>query len=147
MHTGEPLFGGTDSHDQLFKICRMQGPYPDSLIAKSEKRDKYFTTQPAVESCGGEKVRSLFQIKIPPQYCKDGGCVVLPPLRTLRSIIGVDIGGPCSRRLGEKGHSPEHYEAFLDFVDRMLRMDAEERIRPGEALPHFFPFNLTSRSP
>lgn len=147
MHTGEPLFGGSDSHDQLFKIVRMQGPLPDSLVAKAEKREKFFAAAtadktgaaggPAGGAAGGA---GSFQLKVPPQYGRreDGSCLEPSPAKSLREVIGVDSGGPAGRRLGEKGHSVEHYEAYLDFVGRMLRIDPEERVRPGEALRHPF---------
>lgn len=35
-----------------------------------------------------------------------------PGSRKLADIIGVDTGGPGSRRLGECGHTPEEYTKF-----------------------------------
>ena len=43
MHTGEPLFGGIDSHDQLFRIIQTLGPLPDELVHRGSKKEKYFT--------------------------------------------------------------------------------------------------------
>jgi dual specificity tyrosine-phosphorylation-regulated kinase 1 len=42
MHTGEPLFGGTDEGDQLKKIVEILGPLPATLTARTsqKKRDK-----------------------------------------------------------------------------------------------------------
>ena len=130
MHTGEPLFGGADSHDQIFKIVQMVGPIPDALVRRAEKREKYF------ERHGKE----LFSLKTPPQYRskEEGGCLELPPERTLRGILGVDSGGPAGRRAGEKGHSPVHYEAFNDILAKMLTTDPAQRITPTEALKHRF---------
>ena len=50
MHTGEPLFGGIDSHDQLFRIIQILGPLPDELVHRGSKKEKYFTSQPVTES-------------------------------------------------------------------------------------------------
>ena len=36
--------------------------------------------------------------------------------RVLEEIIGVNTGGPSGRRLGEAGHSEEHYLEFVDFI-------------------------------
>lgn len=45
MHTGEPLFGGTDALDQIARIIQVRGPLPVDMIlgAKTENRTKYFT--------------------------------------------------------------------------------------------------------
>lgn len=42
MHTGEPLFGGTDALDQITRIIQIKGPLPFEMIleAKSENRAK-----------------------------------------------------------------------------------------------------------
>ena len=45
MHTGEPLFGGSDSHDQLYRIQQVLGPLPDHLIRRGTKSDKYYTSR------------------------------------------------------------------------------------------------------
>ena len=46
--------------------------------------------------------------------------------------------GPGGRRRGHDGHSQEVYLSFLDLIERMLRFDPQERIRPLEALRHPF---------
>jgi len=127
MHTGEPVFSGVDSHDQLFKTVRILGPVPNWMKIQAQKRDRYFM--------GGDN-----ELIVPPQYAREeeGGFLDLPPKRTLRGIIGVDSGGPSGRRQGERGHDLDHYEAFLDFVSCMLRVDPNDRILPGEALQHRF---------
>lgn len=45
MHTGEPLFGGTDALDQITRIIQIRGPMPMEMIleGRSENRTKYFT--------------------------------------------------------------------------------------------------------
>ncbi|EFO21158.1 hypothetical protein LOAG_07332 [Loa loa] len=61
-----------------------------------------------------------------------------PGSRKLADIIGVDTGGPGSRRLGECGHTPEEYTKFKDLVERMLTFDPRERIGPYAAVRHPF---------
>jgi dual specificity tyrosine-phosphorylation-regulated kinase 1 len=58
----------------------------------------------------------------------------LPRPRTLRAIIGAETGGPSGRRAGEKGHSVAHYEAFVEFVQDMLRIHPDDRVTPAAAL-------------
>jgi len=129
MHTGDPLFGGADSHDQLFKITQLCGAIPDSLVRRAEKREKFFTQRE-----NGPK--DTYDLKLPQQYAHSdkGGFLELPKPRTLRTIVGAETGGPSGRRAGEKGHSVEHYEAFVDLVQGMLKIDPEERVTPEEAL-------------
>ena len=131
MHTGEPLFGGADSHDQLFKISRTLGDIPHSLLLRAEKRGKFF-----IEVAAGGR----FELKTPPQYGpkEEGGFLEVTAAKSLREILGVDTGGPHGRRLGEKGHSQAHYEAFLDFIEGMLVLDPELRLSPGDGLQHPF---------
>lgn len=46
MHTGEPLFGGTDALDQITRIVQIMGPMPFDMvesIGKPENKAKYFT--------------------------------------------------------------------------------------------------------
>ena len=40
MHTGEPLFSGVDSHDQMYKMVQILGMPPNDLIAKAEQRSR-----------------------------------------------------------------------------------------------------------
>lgn len=129
MHTGDPLFGGADSHDQLFKITQLCGAIPDSLIRRAEKREKFFTQRE-------NAAQGTYDLKLPQQYAHSdkGGFLELPKPRTLRTIVGVETGGPSGRRAGEKGHSVEHYEAFVDLVQGMLKIDPEERVKPEDAL-------------
>jgi serine/threonine protein kinase len=42
MHTGEPLFSGADSHDQLFRINRVVGPFPDDFVRCGAKSGRFF---------------------------------------------------------------------------------------------------------
>jgi len=41
MHTGEPLFSGVDSHDQMYKMVQILGMPPNDLIAKAEQRSRH----------------------------------------------------------------------------------------------------------
>lgn len=135
MHTGEPLFGGFDSHDQLYKIAQVVGSIPDHIALSAEKRERFFVSSNA-DSLEGR----LFKLRLPVQYrpSEEGGFLETPPPRTLRSVIGVDSGGPSGRRLGERGHSKEHYELFLNLLEAMLKIDPQERVQPTEALRHPF---------
>ncbi|OZC07321.1 kinase domain protein [Onchocerca flexuosa] len=126
MHTGEALFAGTCEHDQMMRIIEVLGMPPNHMIeaAPVEKRNKFFEKDDdgnyvCKESRENKRYRS-------------------PGSRKLADIIGVDTGGPGSRRLGECGHTPEEYTKFKDLVERMLTFDPRERIGPYAAVRHPF---------
>lgn len=142
MHTGEPLFAGTEQFDQMEKLVGVLGVPPRSMIESSpeQSRDSFFEKVGGGGGGGGDNPWRLKQ-----NGGKDGGSrrrsasssQATPP-RTLRQIIGADSGGPRGLRKSEAGHSPENYGVFIDLVTKMLKYDAKERITPLEALGHAF---------
>ncbi len=42
MHTGEPVFSGTDEFDQMKKIVEINGIPPHSLIRTASKLNNFF---------------------------------------------------------------------------------------------------------
>lgn len=69
---------------------------------------------------------------------KDGKKYKLPGTKKLHDILGVENGGPGSRRAGEPGHSMSDYLKFKDLILRMLDYDPKTRITPYYALQHNF---------
>ena len=61
-----------------------------------------------------------------------------PGARKLSDILGVELGGPGGRRLGEPGHSVSDYLKFKDLILRMLDYNPKTRITPHNALQHSF---------
>lgn len=61
-----------------------------------------------------------------------------PATRKLTDILGVEIGGPGGRRLGEPGHTVQDYLKFKDLILRMLDYNPKTRITPYNALQHSF---------
>ncbi|KJE89380.1 dual-specificity tyrosine-(Y)-phosphorylation regulated kinase 1B [Capsaspora owczarzaki ATCC 30864] len=134
MHTGTPLFGGKNEYDQIGKICEVCGVPPDAMLEEAPRRSMYFTTD---SSTGKYALR-------PP---KDKTKQFLPAgSRQLADILGIATGGPLGRRMGEKGHSREEYEQFLNLVLRLLDLDPYTRITPREALMHPFFADYTPSS-
>ena len=124
MHTGEPLFTGSNESDQMNKIVEVLGMPPKHILSQGHRTIKYFDALP------------------------DGTTVLKPPVESMRykppgsrkltDILGVDVGGPGGRRLGEPGHSIADYLKFKDLVLRMLDFDPKTRITPRQALQHSF---------
>lgn len=69
---------------------------------------------------------------------KDGKKYKLPGTKKIHDILGVENGGPGSRRAGEPGHSMSDYLKFKDLILRMLDYDPKSRITPYYALQHNF---------
>ena len=61
-----------------------------------------------------------------------------PGTRKLHDILGVDVGGPGSRRAGEANHSVADYMKFKELVAQMLEYDPKRRILPYNALQSSF---------
>lgn len=162
MHTGEPLFSGSNQPDQICKVVDILGMPPASLLEQSEpsirgqffeKIDKSDSTAlpadcdarfmvdlpPVPNPAGGEPKQYAYVLKRP--VGKTAGVPTTPDeikkrSRTLRDIIGVDTGGPYGRRTGEPGHTVEKYEEFLDLIQKLLIFDPKQRISAKEALNH-----------
>mgnify|MGYP003385798101 CR=1 FL=1 len=163
MHTGEPLFSGSNQPDQICKIVDILGMPPASLLDQSEAsvRGQFFEKTDKVDGtslppdcdsrfmadcaptpnpiAGGESTQSAYVLKRP--VGKTAGVPTTPEdikkkSKTLRDIIGVDTGGPYGRRQGEPGHTVEKYEEFLDLIRKLLVFDPKERISAKDALNH-----------
>jgi len=127
MHTGEPLFAGKSSHDQLGKIIEVLGMPPKIMInrAPSKIRGAMF------ENIGEEDNYRLRPLQ--------RSCVsVVPRGRRLSAILGRDVGGPGGRRRLEPGHGQSEYALFIDLLEKMLAYEPEKRINPVGALNHPF---------
>ncbi|XP_012946031.2 dual specificity tyrosine-phosphorylation-regulated kinase 1A, partial [Aplysia californica] len=129
MHTGEPLFAGSNEFDQMMKIVEVLGMPPKHLLDQAQKTRKYFELLP-----DGSYV---------PRKSKDNKKYKPPHSRKLHEIIGAETGGPGGRRAGEQGHAVADYLKFKDLILRMLEYDPKTRITPYYALQHNF-FKKTS---
>ncbi|XP_014270682.1 serine/threonine-protein kinase minibrain isoform X2 [Halyomorpha halys] len=125
MHTGEPLFSGSNEVDQMNKIVEVLGMPPKHILDQAHKTRKYFEKSPTGD---GYVLRKT----------KDGKKYRAPGTRRLHDILGVESGGPGGRRLGEPGHSVSDYLKFKDLIYRMLDYDPKTRVTPYYALQHNF---------
>lgn len=125
MHTGEPLFSGSNEVDQMNKIVEVLGMPPKHILDQAHKTRKYFEKSPTGD---GYVLRKT----------KDGKKYRAPGTRRLHDILGVETGGPGGRRLGEPGHSVSDYLKFKDLIYRMLDYDPKTRVTPYYALQHNF---------
>ncbi|XP_064651559.1 dual specificity tyrosine-phosphorylation-regulated kinase 1A-like isoform X2 [Lineus longissimus] len=132
MHTGEPLFAGSNEFDQMMKIVEVLGMPPSHILDLAPKARKYFDKLP-----DGSYI---------PKKPKDSKKYKAPGTRKLHDIIGAETGGPGGRRAGETGHSLSDYLKFKDLILRMLDFDPKTRITPYYALQHNFFKRTTDES-
>lgn len=79
------------------KIVEVLGMPPKHILDQAHKARKYF-----------DKVAEGYVLRKP----KDGRKYKSPGSRRLHDILGVELGGPAGRRLGEPGHSVSDYLKF-----------------------------------
>ncbi|XP_030067368.1 dual specificity tyrosine-phosphorylation-regulated kinase 1A isoform X5 [Microcaecilia unicolor] len=130
MHTGEPLFSGSNEVDQMNKIVEVLGVPPNHMLDQAPKARKYFDKLPD----------GVWGVKRNKDMKKE---YKLPGTRRLHDVLGVETGGPGGRRTAEQGHSPSDYLKFKDLILRMLDYDPKIRITSFYALQHNF-FKKTS---
>jgi len=106
------------------KIVEVLGVPPEHLLDQAPKTKKYFHRLPD----GSYGLNSL----------KDGKKNRAPNSRKIGDVIGVEIGGPGSRRINEPGHSKHDYSKFKDLILKMLDYDPKTRITPFYVLQHSF---------
>jgi dual specificity tyrosine-phosphorylation-regulated kinase 1 len=147
MHTGEPLFNGTDEADQIRRIVGLRGLPPAEMLSGSPKLKQFFdksdgdpptyTIRPSRGRGDGSGDGKSSGKRSRGKADKD--------VRTLEGVIGVYTGGPTGRRKGEAGHTEQDYLVFLDLIDKMLKLDPAARITPVDALQHPFFNRLPGR--
>jgi len=123
MHTGEPLFSGTNEFDQMMKIVEVLGIPPTHLLEQGTKSKRFFDRLPDNTWIPRKSKERRYRS---------------PGTRKLHDILGVDVGGPGSRRVGEANHSVSDYMKFKELVAQMLEYDPKRRILPYNALQSSF---------
>ena len=150
MHTGEPLFSGSDQCDQMRKIVAVLGMVPDDMLAAAggERRDQFFQRGPdgtwtvraaaapdpdpggsaAAAAAAGGAASSLPAVVVPSA----------DPTRSLRAAVTREAGRKKRHASDDPHHSARQYDSFVDLVRRMLAYRPAERLRPDDALAHPF---------
>jgi dual specificity tyrosine-phosphorylation-regulated kinase 1 len=168
MHTGEPLFSGSDQFDQMQKIVKLLGMVPNTMLEKSSDQVKlqFFqrsnTTIMSPSGLTNWKLRQTKQpssSKVESSSSSDGGAtygstsdssrqtIILPSTDPIASLTEVITSGARQKKkfpASEAYNSQRNYELFIDLVYKMLAYIPEERIKPLDALNH--PFLVTPAS-
>jgi len=123
MHTGEPLFGGSDQVDQMCRIVDMLGMPPLAMLEASPPATRALFFE-RIDSSQGQAPSPETDASHTLPVGGDGAVyyILKRPSgstareRSLGDVVGVHSGGPFGRRRDQDGHSPERYLEFLDFI-------------------------------
>ena len=158
MHTGEPLFSGSDQFDQMQKIVKLLGMVPSTMIdrAGEQQRTLFFekdrTSAPSSwtikqvnnTASSATTARSTTAVVTAPgstsqqqQQPKDPIVPSANPIQSLTDVICADSSKK-KRPMGDAGDSHLSYQLFVDLIYKMLAFDPEDRISPDEAMNHPF---------
>jgi serine/threonine protein kinase len=144
MHTGEPLFSGSDQFDQMQKIVKLLGIVPGSMLDKASDQVKYQFFE-KIKTVSGQDEWNVRQTK---QNAKadssdqaEPKAIILPskdPIATLAEVITAGSRQKKKYPPSEAYNSQQNYELFIDLVYKMLAYRPEDRITPSDALEHPF---------
>lgn len=153
MHTGEPLFSGSDQFDQMQKIVKLLGMVPTEMLDRSASTVKTQFFEKKTSAMGLEEWK-LRQTKKPsssskseatsPTESSDPKEPIIPSTNPIASLTEVITAGNRQKKKfppSEAYNSQRNYELFIDLVYKMLAYRPEDRIKPLEALNH--PFIVT----
>jgi len=138
MHTGEPLFSGTDQFDQMQKIVAILGMVPDDMLERADEhhRLQFF-----------EQIQGLWTVK--PRSSDPASkssstrptTPIIPsqnPIASLKDVVEKEANRKKRYSSSDAEHSARQYNLFIDLIYRMLSYKPAERITPSEALDHPF---------
>lgn len=131
--TGEPLFGGLDAFDQMYRICLTLGLPPLSMLKRSPKSSSFFDS----DSSG-----QRFVLRSP-----SNSTTRELKSRSLQQILGLD-GSSTPSWFTDKACTPAELLQFCDLIQSLLIFEPSSRIRPADALQHpfFHPAKRTEAS-
>jgi dual specificity tyrosine-phosphorylation-regulated kinase 1 len=165
MHTGEPLFSGSDQFDQMQKIVKLLGMVPDRMLEKASDHIKFQFSERNV----GNGNWHLRQTKMAPLSSSSNATtatiaaavsavaspsstqaahMIVPSLDPIASLTKVIIPSvDCHYYHNDPSNSQRNYTLFIDLIYKMLVYDPSERIKPAEALKHPFLDDEASTTP
>lgn len=142
MHTGEPLFSGSDQFDQMKKIVKVLGMVPDKMLGKAgeQHRSQFFQKVKDFDD-KEEWVMKPSRTKAATSPSKESPRNIPTNNEERKASLAKFVGDPSSKK---KKHMPPDtdyatiYDHFIDLINRMLAFDPDERIKPEEAMRHPF---------
>lgn len=119
VYTGRILFKGRDNNHMLRLIFELRGKPTNRFLKKGQFREKYFDDDFNFLATEVDKVT---------QQVKVVGISQFPGQDLMDLLVNDERPEPLRRKLAQ----------FKDFLERILAVDPERRMGPGEALKHPF---------
>jgi len=141
MHTGEPLFSGSDQLDQMQKIVKVLGMLPEEMLQQCGHQhcSQFFERERTKQ---GKEVWVVKQTPTDSSASEPRKEPVIPSINPVASLADLITGSESGRKKKypptEPGHSARNYEMFVDLIHRMLAYKPEDRLKPHEGLAHPF---------
>eukprot|EP00571_Detonula_confervacea_P015425 CAMPEP_0172305826 /NCGR_PEP_ID=MMETSP1058-20130122/7043_1 /TAXON_ID=83371 /ORGANISM="Detonula confervacea, Strain CCMP 353" /LENGTH=553 /DNA_ID=CAMNT_0013017541 /DNA_START=92 /DNA_END=1753 /DNA_ORIENTATION=+ len=136
MHTGEPLFSGTDQFDQMQKIVAILGMVPDDMLQRADEHHRLqffeqiegrWTVKPRASDAASSSTRPSTPI-VPSEN----------PIESLKDVVEKEANKKKRYSSSDAEHSARQYNLFIDLIYRMLSYKPSDRITPTQALDHPF---------
>ncbi|XP_039272290.2 homeodomain-interacting protein kinase 2-like isoform X1 [Styela clava] len=136
LFLGWPLYPGASEYDQIRYISQTQGSPPQQLLNEGTKTSKFFLKH-------AEGVYPLWRLKTPGEYERETGVKSKEARKYIFNCLDdmAHVNTPGYEGADMMAEKADRRE-FLELLKRMLVLDAETRITPGEALNHPF-VNMT----
>lgn len=133
LFLGWPLYPGSSEYDQIRYISQTQGLPNEHMLNQATKTTRFFYRET-------DSNYPFWRLKTPEEHeaetnikSKEARKYIFNCLDDMAQVnVPTDLGG--DELLAEKADRRE----FIDLLKRMLTLDQERRITPGEALNHSF---------
>jgi homeodomain interacting protein kinase len=133
LFLGWPLYPGSSEYDQIRYITQTQGVSSDRMLNSATKTMKFFYREMDANY-------PFWRLKTPEEHEAETGTKSKEARKYIFNCLE-DIGQvnvPTELEGGELLAEKVDRREFIDLLKRMLTMDQERRITPGEALQHQF---------
>ncbi|XP_034944985.1 homeodomain-interacting protein kinase 2 isoform X2 [Chelonus insularis] len=133
LFLGWPLYPGSSEYDQIRYISQTQGLPTEHMLNNASKTTKFFYRDM-------DSTYPFWRLKTPEEHEAETGIKSKEARKYIFNCLD-DIGQvnvPTDLEGGQLLAEKADRREFIDLLKRMLTMDQERRITPGEALHHAF---------
>lgn len=154
MHTGEPLFSGSDQFDQMQKIVKLLGMVPNDILKQSSSqcRKQFFYKDTETDTWQLRQTKLASKDSdakgVATEQPEEAKARIVPSLDPAASLSEVITAGANQKKKfpqSEVYNTQRNYRLFVDLIYQMLSYKPSQRIKPEEALQH--PFITSMESP
>jgi len=134
LFLGWPLYPGSSEYDQIRYICQTQGVPGEHLLNVATKTSRFFYR----ENEGSHY--PFWRLKSPEEHEAETNIKSKEARKYIFNCLDdmAQVNVPTNLEGGELQAEKADRREFIDLLKRMLTLDQERRITPGEALNHHF---------